>query len=127
MASFNFKLNKQAISKINAAQQKALELTAQKMLDEKIEQQEIPFDEGTLQNVQTYVDKKELSVGTIRIVHDTKYAMNLYVHPEYNFSHEFNTKAKGEWWEDFISGNKKERPSKIFSVYLKRESGGVIN
>ena len=127
MASFRFNLNKSAIKKITDAQRKALELTAQKMLDEKIEAQEIPFNEGTLQNVQSYVDKKEISKGNISIVHDTKYAMRLYVHPEFNFNHEFNTKAKGEWWEDYISGDKKTRAQKIYGTYLKQNSGGVIN
>ena len=126
MAGFKFKPNFASIKKVNAVTLKALEATGEKMLAEKIDAQEIPFAEGTLQNVQSGVDKDRLKSGEIEIYHDTPYAMRLYFHPEYNFNQEFNPNAKGEWWEDYLSGAKKDRPVTIFKHYLKTFGGGTI-
>ena len=123
---FTFKLFPSAIKKLTQAQIKALEATGEKMLAEKIDMQEIPFDEGTLQNVQSGVDKAQLQKGKLTIYHDTPYALRLYYHPEYNFNQTFNTNAKGEWWEDYLTGDKKDRPQQLFSHYLRRFGGGVI-
>lgn len=125
MAGFKFKVYPGALKKLTNAQIKALEATGEKMLAEKIEAQEIPFEEGTLQNVQSGVDKASLNKGKIVIYHDTPYAGRLYYHPEYNFNQEFNTNAKGEWWEDYLSGKNKDRPKKIFEHYLKKFGGGT--
>lgn len=124
--SIKFKLNHQAIKKIDKATIQAVEATGEKMLADKIRAQEIPFLEGTLQNVQTSVDKSQLDKGQLSIVHDTPYALRLYYHPEYNFTQTFNTNAQGEWWEDYLSGNKKDVPHQLFAHYLKRYGGGVI-
>ena len=117
---FSFKLFPGAIKKLTDAQLKALEATGEKMLAEKIDAQQIPFDEGTLQNVQSRVDKADLNKGKIKIVHDTPYAQRLYYHPEYNFNKTFNPNAQGEWWEDYLTGDKKDRPEQLFAHYLRR-------
>lgn len=124
--SFKFKLNNQAIKKIDQATRKAIEATGEYMLADKIRSQEIPFDEGTLQNVQTMIDKGQLDKGLLSIIHDTPYALRLYYHPEYNFNQTLNVNAKGEWWEDYLSGSKVNKPSELFSHYLKIYGGGVI-
>lgn len=123
---FSFTPNMGAIKKLTALQIKALEATGEKMLSEKIDAQEIPFDEGTLQNVQSRVDKASLNKGQIKIVHDTPYAARLYFNPQYNFNQTFNTNAKGEWWEDYITGANKDRPQALFAHYLRRFGGGQI-
>lgn len=123
MANFSFKFYPGAMKKLSDAQLKALEATAQKMLDEKRDMQQIPFNEGTLQNVQSGVDQSAIKSGRIKIYHDTPYAGRLYYHPEYNFNQEFNTNARGEWWEDYLTGDKKDRPKQLFGHYLKRFGG----
>lgn len=120
------KLFPDKIMKLTQTQLRALELTGEQLRHEIITEQVIPFDEGTLQNVQTYVDTKELRSGNIQIVHDTPYAARLYFNPEYNFSHDINRNAKGEWWDDYLNGALKDRPRQIYSLLFKNESGGII-
>ena len=120
------KLNHGALKKITQSTRQALEATGEQMLADKIRSQQIPFDEGTLQNVQTMIDKGDLDRGKLSIVHDTPYALRLYYHPEYNFTQTFNVNARGEWWEDYLSGDKKGKPKEWFAHYLKRYGGGVI-
>lgn len=126
MDGFKFKVNTAAVKQITNVAIKALEATGEKMLSEKIEAQEIPFAEGTLQNMQSGVDKASLNNGELQIYHDTPYASRLYYHPEFNFNQEFNTNAKGEWWEDYISGKNKDRPHKLYEHYLKKYGGGIF-
>lgn len=126
MKGFKFTVNTATLKKLEAIQKKALEATGEKMLAEKIEAQEIPFAEGTLQNVQSGVDKGSLNKGKIQIYHDTPYATRLYYNPQYNFNQEFNPNAKGEWWEDYLTGKNKDRPQFLFSHYLKKFGGGTI-
>ena len=64
-SGFKFEWNKKALKKISEAQMNALESTASKMISEKITQQEIPFKEGTLQNIQTDVDDAMLNRGIV--------------------------------------------------------------
>lgn len=126
MAGFKFKVNSGALKKLTNVQIKALEATGEKMLSEKIEAQEIPFAEGTLQNIQSGVNKDQLQKGQLEIYHDTPYAGRLYYNPQYDFNQEFNTNAKGEWWEDYLTGKNKNRPKMLFEHYLKKFGGGTI-
>ena len=119
-------MNKLGLKKIKAAQIIACKKTAMKMLAEKIEAQEIPMNEGTLQNVLTDVDDSAANSGLVQIVSEGPYAARLYFHPEYHFSKQFNPNARGEWWEPEISGDRKDRPEKLFKHYYKKESGGII-
>lgn len=66
----------------------------------------MPFDKGTLQNTQTFVDYKESNQGRVQIVSSTPYARRLYYHPEYNFSTAENPNAGGKWFEDYLAGGK---------------------
>jgi hypothetical protein len=34
--------------------------------------------------------------------------------------------AKGEWWEDFLTGKNKERPAKLYGYFYKKASGGFV-
>lgn len=126
MASIKVIMNQKALKTITNAQIVAARKTAMKMLSEKIEAQEIPMDEGTLQNVMTDVDDTAAKQGVISIVSQGPYAARLYFNPQYNFNQQFNTNAKGEWWEDFISGPNKDRPSALYSYFYKQEAGGYV-
>lgn len=119
-------MNKTGLKKITEAQIIACKKTAMKMLAEKIDAQEIPLSEGTLQNVLTDVDDSAAKSGTVSIVSQGPYAAKLYYNPQYNFNHEFNTKAKGEWWEDYLTGKNQERPKKLYMYFYKQASGGFV-
>lgn len=108
------------------AQKKAAAMTAEQMRTEVITEQSIPFDTGFLQNTQTYVELSKSSLGLIKIIHDTPYALRLYYHPEYNFQTTFNMNAGGLWWDDWLTGSKKKRPRELFKQFYKKESGGYV-
>ena len=119
-------MNKKGLKALTNAQIIACKKTAMKMLAEKIDAQEIPMNEGTLQNVLTDVDDSAARKGLVQIVSEGPYAARLYYNPQYNFNQEFNTNAKGEWWEDFLTGKNKDRPKKIFEYFYKKEAGGFV-
>ena len=112
-------MDKTAIAKLVKSQQQALEQTGAEILTRTINDAVIPFNIGTMQNEQTFVDNSQSKQGLIGIVTDTPYAMRMYMHPEYNFQTVNNANARGEWWYPFISGAKKEEPNKIFRQLLK--------
>lgn len=120
------KMNQKGLKTLKAAQVIACKKTAMKMLAEKIDAQEIPMNEGTLQNVLTDVDDSAARKGLVQIVSEGPYARRLYYNPQYNFNHEFNTNAKGEWWEDFLTGKNKDRPVKLYSYFYKQAAGGFV-
>ena len=120
------KMNIKGLKKIKEAQIIACKKTAMKMLAEKIEAQEIPMDEGTLQNVMTDVDDSAAKNGVVQIVSQGPYAARLYYNPQYNFNQTFNTNAKGEWWEDFLTGKNKNRPAKLYEYFYKKAAGGYV-
>lgn len=119
-------MNKKGLKTLKKAQIIAVKKTAMKMLAEKIEAQEIPLNEGTLQNVLTDVDDSAAKSGKVQIVSQGPYAARLYYNPQYNFNQEFNTNAKGEWWEDFLTGKNKQRPKKLYEYFYKKSSGGFV-
>ena len=119
-------MNKQGLKKLKDAQIIACKKTAMKMLAEKVDAQEIPMNEGTLQNVLTDVDDSAVRKGLVQIVSEGPYAARLYYNPQYNFNQEFNTNAKGEWWEDFLTGKNKDRPAKLYEYFYKKAAGGFV-
>lgn len=120
------KLYPSAVRKLTEAQLKAIKMTAEEARTEIIEEQVIPFDEGTLQNIQTDIDAQAIKSGVVSIVHDTPYAARLYYHPEYDFQKDNNPNARGLWWEEWLNGSKKERIRDIYKEFLKASSSGYI-
>ena len=119
-------MNKKGLKTLKKAQIIAVKKTAMKMLAEKIEAQEIPLNEGTLQNVLTDVDDSAAKSGKVQIVSQGPYAARLYYNPQYNFNQEFNTNAKGEWWEDFLTGKNKKKKKKLYEYFYKKSAGGFV-
>lgn len=124
--SITVDMNEAALKKLKSAQIVACKKTAMKMLAEKIDAQEIPMNEGTLQNVLTDVDDHAAKNGLVQIVSQGPYAARLYYNPQFNFNQEFNVNAKGEWWEDFLSGKNKDRPMELYEYFYKKASGGFV-
>lgn len=119
-------MNNKGIKALKDAHVIAIKKTAMKMLAEKVDAQEIPMNEGTLQNVLTDVDDHAAKNGHVQIVSQGPYAARLYYNPQYNFNDAFNVNAKGEWWEDFLTGKNKDRPKQLFEYFLKGSAGGYI-
>ena len=80
----------------------------------------VVYQGGTLQNDSTYVDDKRMIKGIARIVSDTPYARKVYFDPEIHIQQEKNPNAKQYWFEDYISGEKKNLPIKYYQQMLKR-------
>lgn len=78
---------------------------------------------GTLQNDSTFVDDKRIIRGIALIVSDTPYARNMYFHPEYRFNKEKNPNAGGRWFDEYITGGKRNLPHEYFAKHLKRRMG----
>ena len=120
------KLDMNKIKKLSKTQIDSVKITAEQLLHEIVTDAVIPFDEGTLQNVQTYIEYENVGKGDVKIVHETPYAMRLYYNPQFNFDQTINKFAKGEWWEEYISGAKKDRPKEIYKQAYKHLSGGLV-
>lgn len=100
------KLNMSAIRQLSQAQVKALEQTAEALHTEVVQAQVMPFDTGSMQNENTFVDNSRSLEGIASLVTSTPYARRLYFHPEYNFQKDENPNSKGEWYEDYVPGGK---------------------
>lgn len=104
----------------------SLEQTGNAVLSDIKTSQVVPKDTSTLEN-SGFVDTTGISSGYLRIIFDTPYARRLYWHPEYNFRHDKNPNAKGLWMQDYEQGGEKEEYMKnVFTMFLKRNSGGII-
>lgn len=117
------KLYKPQAKQITEAHVVAAKKTAAKLRTLIIKDQVIPFETGTLQNVLTDVDLSQAEKGTVAIVHDGPYAQRLYYNPQYDFRTTYNPNARGEWWEPYLEGAKKDYARKSFLFYYKKEAG----
>lgn len=120
------KMNSQALSTLAKSPRQALEMTGQQVLNDLRDSQTMPFDTGNMQNESTYVDDTHSSKGSVGVVSDTPYARRLYFHPEYNFQQGKNPNAGAEWFEPYISGDKKRKVKEWFKQFTKRNGGGYI-
>lgn len=116
-------MDKGRVKALTSYTRKAVGMTAEQLRTEVIQANVMPFDEGTLQNVQTFVDTQALNRGEVTIVHDTPYAARLYFHPEYNFDKTLNANARGDWWEPWLTGNKKKRATELFRKFYDKLTG----
>lgn len=123
MATIKVNIKQSSVSKLTKGAIKALEKTAEAVKIDVINAQVIPFDSGVLQNESTFVDTSESAKGKVSIVSDTPYARRLYHHPEFNFQKVNNINAKGEWFKDWIEGDKKNFAKEAFKKFYKQETG----
>lgn len=111
------------LKKLADAQVQALEMTAEALHTDVVQAQVMPRDTGHLQNDSTFVDYSQSKSGTVTIVSQTPYARRLYFHPEYNFRKVENANAQGKWFEDWISGSRKDFCKNAFSKFFKKLGG----
>lgn len=118
----SFKFNMGAIKQLDKNIQQALEKTAEELHGAVTTAQVMPFDEGALQNEDTFVDYSQSSRGIVSLITTSPQARRLYFHPEYDFQTINNPNAKGEWLEDWMKGGKQEDyVQKVFSQFLKEK------
>ena len=123
-AKSTVKLNMGKIKQLTRASIQALEQTGEAVHTDLVQSQTMPFDKGTLQNTQTFVDYSNSNKGTVSIVSTTPYARRLYYHPEYNFSTEENPNAGGKWLEPYMKGGEKQDfAPKVFKQLYKKLGG----
>lgn len=115
--------NTRNIGMINENARLALLDTTEAIKTDLVQSQTMPFDTGTMQNDSTFVDDKRIIKGISRIVVDTVFARKVYFDPEIHIKQGKNPNAKQYWFEDYISGNKKDLPIKYFKQMLKRRMG----
>lgn len=115
--------NTKNINMINEITRLALLDTTEAIKTDLIQSQTMPFDKGTMQNDSTFVDDKKVVKGVAKIVVDTVYSRKVYFDPEIHIKQGKNPNAKQYWFEDYISGNKKDLPIKYFKQMLKRRIG----
>jgi len=112
--------NNRNISTIKEATQLALEDTAESIKTNLIQSQTMPFASGDMQDIYTSVEERRTLSNSVRILVDTVYARKVYFDPEINIKQGKNPNAKQYWFEDYISGSKKDLPLKYFKKHLKR-------
>lgn len=119
-------LDATAIKRLEAAAVTAAGKTGEAVLTEIRSAQVMPFDNGTMQNADTYAtdpyqDGDSLCVD---IITDSPQARRLYYHPEYNFQTVNNPNAGGEWLAPWLPGGEKEAfPLQAFQEIFKKEAG----
>lgn len=114
--NWNFK----NIEKINENINLALLDTAEAIKTDLIQSQTMPFDTGTMQNDSMFVDNKRIITGVVRLVVDTAYSRKVYFDPEINIKQGKNPNAKQYYFEDYITGSKKDLPIKYYKQMLQR-------
>ena len=118
------RLNMPQINRLERAQIKALERTAEALHTEVTQAQVFPRDTGHLQDESTFVDYSQSDQGKVTIVSSTPYARRLYFHPEYDFQKTANPHAKGRWYEDWLPGGRDaEFCANAFKQFYRRLTG----
>lgn len=122
----SLKLYPDKIKGLEKACKISLEQTGNAVLSDIKTSQVVPKDTSALED-SGFVDTTGISSGYLRIIFDTPYARRLYWHPEYNFRHDKNPNAQGLWMQMYEQGGEKEEYMKnVFTMFLKRNSGGII-
>lgn len=115
-------LNIPKLNQLSKAAITALEETTEALHTEIEEDEVIPFRTGNL-NDNTYPDYSDSTKGKTDLISPDVYARRMYFHPEYNFNRDEHKNAKGKWYEDYITGAKKNFCAKTFSKLYKKEAG----
>lgn len=117
--AFKIKLYPAKVAVVVEAAIVAAEQTAFAIKSDVEEAQVLPFETGDLSN--SDVDRSKRSSGQFILVHSTPYARRLYWHPEYNFRTDKNPNARGEWYEPWLTGDRKNFANNAFRVLFRRQ------
>ena len=116
--------NHKNIRRLNKQTQIALLSTAEALKTDLRQSQTIPKDQGHLED-DMFVDPKTPTAvkGVVKIIHPSVYSRKLYFDPEIHIKQKENPNAKQYWFEDYMTGAKKDLPIKWLSQFLKRGIG----
>lgn len=118
-----FTPNMDFFNRLYAASDIALAQAAEAVHTDLIMSQTVPFDTGTLQDVNTFV--APVVDGKTRIITQGPQARRLYFHPEYNFQTIKNPNAGGRWLDPYLPGHAKQDEFRTeYAQALKRQMGG---
>lgn len=119
-------LYEQNIKKMEKAQIRALEKTAESLHTEIVQSEIMPRDTGALQNEKTSVDTTYSKAGIVSINSEGPYARRLYYHPEYHFQTYENAFAQARWFDPWLPGGISEDFAKdAFAKMLRREMRNI--
>lgn len=122
-------LNQPNINHIKKLANQALEMTAEALRTDVINEQVVPFDTGATQG-NIFVNRSRSHLGIVSLDSTLNYARRIYFHPEFNFQTVNNANARGLWYEEWINGGKKNFCQDTFTVFyrqlLNRTVGGGI-
>ena len=120
----DIKLDMQAIAKLEAAAERAMQQTVDALKTEVVSAQVMPFDNGDMQNSDTYTDTvNQWDAIESRLITDAPQARRLYYHPEYNFQTVNNPNAGGLWVDSWVNGEHRKFAQDIFAQFYKKEAG----
>lgn len=128
------KFNIPILNKLDKMTTIALEETTEALHSEIENDQVVPYGkdiikQGTVihqggnMNRNIYASHENSNQGKNELIAPDVYARRMYYHPEYNFNKEEHKNAKGKWYEDYISGSKKNFCSKKFSEIYRDKVG----
>lgn len=100
----------------------ALVDTAEALRTDLVQSQTVPKDQGDLEG-DMFVDDTQKIRGVVKIQNPSVYSRKIYFDPEIHIKQGKNPNAKQYWFEDYISGSKKDLPIKYFKQMLKRRNG----
>lgn len=116
-----FKFYKAKIKEFDKDIQAALEQTGEALHTEVINAEVMPFDVGTMQNEDTFIDYSNSRYGSVSLITTSPQARRLYYHPEYDFQTINNSFAGAKWFEPWMKGGQYENfVPDAFSKLLKR-------
>ena len=117
--AIKIKIDRRKVAKVVEAAVMAAEQTAFAIKSDVEEAQVIPYETGDLSG--SDVDRSRRKSGKFNIVHSMPYARRLYWHPEYNFRTDKNPNARGEWYEPWLTGDRKKFANESFKKLFRRQ------
>lgn len=113
----NVKIDNNKLESLKKKYIDSLFKTANLLVTEIINDQVLPFDNGSLQS-SMYVDDSNKNKGLISIIVPKVYARRLYYHPEYHFQ-KINANAGSDWFSNYLTGGKSNFIKMTFSKLSK--------
>ena len=111
--------NTKNINMINEVARLALLDTAEAIKTDLVQSQTVPKDKGDLEG-DMFIDDKRIIKGIATIQNPAIYSRKVYFDPEIRIHQGENANAKQYWFEDYITGGKKNLPFKYYQQMLKR-------
>lgn len=123
MAGVKFKVsyNRKNINKIDKTIKNCFFEAAEKLKQDVIDAQVIPYDTGATQDSLKVESSKRAGRVEVNLSTSTNYSDRIYWHPEYNFKKTKNKNAQGRWFDEWIWGSKVDDFRKYFENSLKKE------